>query len=232
MRSAIERNSPYIAAVRRDVEAHAATIPALAAAARAAAASGSLAPVRECLARLEVVLSTLTDERAVLKHFDWPEAKARGCEDVCAWIDGVKDLTDRGVCCFSQVDAMREAVALTDECASLCAGLEAWRRAGGAEPAAPGSPMRAPAASLSSAAAPPRAGAPLAAVLHAAARALDKVQPRIEALVREQDGAHMRHAARISVPAHSQASPSCAIHPQGCGTSLRRMASCSTSVAS
>jgi hypothetical protein len=78
VRSAIERNSPYIAAVRRDVEAHAATIPALAAAARAAAASGSLAPVRECLARLEVVLSTLTDERAVLKHFDWPEAKARG----------------------------------------------------------------------------------------------------------------------------------------------------------
>jgi hypothetical protein len=77
VRSAIERNSPYIAAVRRDVEAHAATIPALAAAARAAAATGSLDPIRECLTQMEGVLATLTDERAVLKHFDWPEAKAR-----------------------------------------------------------------------------------------------------------------------------------------------------------
>ena len=77
MRGAIERNSPYMAAVQRDVEQHGAAIPALAAAARAAAAHGSLAPVRECLARLEVVLSQLTDERAVLKHFDWPEAKVQ-----------------------------------------------------------------------------------------------------------------------------------------------------------
>ena len=77
MRGAIERNSPYIAAVRRDVEVHADAIPRLAAAARAASAAGSLAPVRACLASLDEVLSLLTDERAVLKHFDWPESKAR-----------------------------------------------------------------------------------------------------------------------------------------------------------
>ncbi len=87
MRGAIERNSPYIAAVRRDVAAHAAAIPALAAAARSAAsASGSLAPVRACLARLEEVLGQLTDERAVLKHFDWPESKARYRAYLCLYV--------------------------------------------------------------------------------------------------------------------------------------------------
>ena len=78
MRGAIEANSPYIAAVRRDVEVHGDVIPALAARAREARAeAGSLEPVRACLASLEATLSRLTDERAVLKHFDWPEAKAR-----------------------------------------------------------------------------------------------------------------------------------------------------------
>ena len=78
VRGAIEANSPYIAAVRRDVEVHGDAIPALAARAREARAEGgSLAPVRACLASLEATLSRLTDERAVLKHFDWPEAKVR-----------------------------------------------------------------------------------------------------------------------------------------------------------
>ena len=64
--------------MRRDVEAHGAAIPALAARAREARSDGGdLAPVRACLAALDAVLGRLTDERAVLKHFDWPEAKAR-----------------------------------------------------------------------------------------------------------------------------------------------------------
>jgi hypothetical protein len=89
---------------------------------------------------------------------------------------------------------MREAVALQDECAALCGALEPWRRAAGTSPRTiPGaaSPAHATARPPPLAGAPPPPpGAPLAAVLAAAERALQKIQPRVEALIREQDGTH------------------------------------------
>jgi hypothetical protein len=94
VKAGIEANSPYIAAVRRDVEVHGDAIPALAARAREARAeAGSLAPVRACLASLEQTLCRLTDERAVLKHFDWPEAKARP-----TFISKISSFSDTELC--------------------------------------------------------------------------------------------------------------------------------------
>jgi hypothetical protein len=83
---------------------------------------------------------------------------------------------------------MREAVALQDECAALRAALEQWRGASaGGHQAGRGPGV-----------APPPAGASLSAVHQAATRALEKVQPRVEALVRDQDGA----CIAASLPCH------------------------------
>ena len=78
---------------------------------------------------------------------------------------------------------MREAVALQDECAALRAGLEQWRSSPGV-----GAAARSCGVALHPAA-PPPPGAPLATVHRAAARALEKAEPRVEALVRDQEGA-------------------------------------------
>ena len=152
----IEHRSPYHAAIKRDVESFGADVSRLAAVARACVVTdGDLAPIRDCLRQLDAVLGSLTDERAVLRHFpEWPEAK---------------------------VDAMREINCLAQECSALCAGLSSWRRGGGgaAQGAAHGGAVRPP----------PLDVTPLPGVIAAAAKALAKVQPRIELLVREQDGA-------------------------------------------
>ena len=77
---------------------------------------------------------------------------------------------------------MREAVALQDECAALRAGLEQWRSSPGVAAARLCGVALHPAA-------PPPPGASLATVHRAAARALEKAEPRVEALVRDQEGA-------------------------------------------
>ena len=166
-RGAIERSSPYHAAIRRDIEATAHVVPRLAAAARSVTAlDGDLAPVRACLSELDAVLGCLTDERAVLRSYTgWPEAK---------------------------VDVLREAVSLQDECAALRGSLAAWRRDGA--PAAQ-LPRVGSAAALSPS---PGAAPPLPLVLAAATKALQKLQPRIELLVREQEGATRTTAVRMS----------------------------------
>ena len=152
----IEHRSPYHAAIKRDVERFAGDVPRLAAVARACVVTdGDLAPIRDCLRQLDAVLGSLTDERAVLRHFpEWPEAK---------------------------VDAMREINCLAQECGALCAGLSSWRRGGGGavQGAAHGGAVRPP----------PLDVTPLPGVIAAAAKALAKMQPRVELLVREQDGA-------------------------------------------
>ena len=79
---------------------------------------------------------------------------------------------------------MREAVALQDECAALRAGLEQWRSSPGGAAAA-----RSCVGIALHPAAPPPPGASLATVHRAAARALEKAEPRVEALLREQEGA-------------------------------------------
>jgi hypothetical protein len=167
VKASIEASSPYVAAVKRDVERCAAEIPRLGALARAVVVNdGDLAPVRACLLELDAIFSTLTDERAVLKHFmdQWPELK---------------------------VDAMRECVSLQDECAAMCTRLAAWRGEG--EDAASKAAM--PGASVIAALAPPSPHASLTSVINAASRALSKLQPRIELLAREQDSAKRRFAA-------------------------------------
>ena len=169
VRGAIERSSPYHAAIRRESEAHADAIGALAARARAVKAGpgGDLGPVRACLGEADALFALLTDERAVLRGFaDWPESK---------------------------VDAMREAVALADECAAYAQALAAWRARTQRAPqpsAAPAMPRVPSAAAL---APPTEAASP--AVLAAAMRALQRVQPRVESLARDLDGAKRRFAA-------------------------------------
>ena len=81
----------------------------------------------------------------------------------------------------AKVDAMREICCLSQECAALATGLASWRRGGGGavHGAAHGGAVRPP----------PLDVTPLHGVIAAAAKALTKVQPRIELLVREQDGA-------------------------------------------
>jgi len=167
VKASIEASSPYVAAVKRDVERCAAEIPRLGALARAVVVrDGDLAPARACLLELDAVFSTLTDERAVLKHFmdQWPELK---------------------------VDAMRECVSLQDECAAMCTRLAAWRGEG----EDPASRDAMPGASVIAALAPPSPHASLTSVINAASRALFKLQPRIELLAREQDSAKRRFAA-------------------------------------
>lgn len=82
---------------------------------------------------------------------------------------------------------MREAVALQDECAAMCASLELWRHWVDAAARGTVAGRRQPA--WRAATGPPPSGSQLPAVLSAAACCLDKLQPRIEELIREHDGA-------------------------------------------
>lgn len=71
----IENRSTFLMAVKADVETQGDFVQSLAAEVRAA----SFARIEDLLAFvnwLDEELSFLVDERAVLKHFDWPEAKA------------------------------------------------------------------------------------------------------------------------------------------------------------
>ena len=74
-RAEIEGKSAYITAVKRDVEDYADFIRQLAGEVRRLRAS-SMPDLCTFVDVLDEALDVLTDERAVLKSFDWPEARA------------------------------------------------------------------------------------------------------------------------------------------------------------
>eukprot|EP00850_Spirogloea_muscicola_P017854 SM000157S02084 [mRNA] locus=s157:309210:315274:+ [translate_table: standard] len=75
MISEMENRSSHLAAIKQDVEVQADFVNDLAAEIRAASFT-NIDDVVAFVTWLDEELSFLVDERAVLKHFDWPEAKA------------------------------------------------------------------------------------------------------------------------------------------------------------
>ncbi|XP_024396094.1 protein CHUP1, chloroplastic isoform X2 [Physcomitrium patens] len=71
----IENRSTHLLAIKADVETQGEFVMSLAAEVRAAV-YGDIKDVVEFVNWLDEELSFLVDERAVLKHFDWPEGKA------------------------------------------------------------------------------------------------------------------------------------------------------------
>tara|TARA_B100000674_G_scaffold461005_1_gene439589 strand:+ start:28 stop:2562 length:2535 start_codon:yes stop_codon:yes gene_type:complete len=93
-RAEIEGKSAYITAVKRDVENYADFIRQLAGEVRRLRAS-SMPDLCTFVDVLDEALDVLTDERAVLKSFDWPEARADAMREASHVFRELSDLRHR-----------------------------------------------------------------------------------------------------------------------------------------
>ncbi|CAO2165711.1 unnamed protein product [Urochloa humidicola] len=87
----ITKNSPHLVAVQADVDTQGDFVRTLAAEVRDATFA-NVEDVVAFVSWLDVELSFLVDEQAVLKHFDWPEKRADALRDAAAKYQGLLQL--------------------------------------------------------------------------------------------------------------------------------------------
>lgn len=106
----ITKNSPHLLAVQADVETQGDFVRTLVAEVRDATFA-SIEDVVAFVTWLDEELSFLVDERAVLKHFDWPEKRADALRDAAARYQGLLQL-EKQISSFADDRALHRDAAL------------------------------------------------------------------------------------------------------------------------